>query len=121
MTATLPELDRRGRLRLILVLGSLIALGPLTIDMYLPALPSITDDLMTTSSSVQLTLTGTLAGVAVGQLLVGPLSDALGRRRPLLPASPCTCWPRCCACSPRASRCSAGCACCRGWAPRRPR
>jgi drug resistance transporter, Bcr/CflA subfamily len=79
------ELMTRGqRLRLVLVLGSLIAIGPLTIDMYLPALPSIATDLQTPSAAVQLTLTGTLAGLAVGQLLVGPLSDALGRRRPLL-------------------------------------
>ena len=76
--------SRRERLRLVLVLGSLIALGPLTIDMYLPALPSISDDLQTTSAAVQLTLTGTLIGVALGQLVVGPLSDALGRRLPLL-------------------------------------
>ncbi|HEX5812755.1 MAG TPA: Bcr/CflA family drug resistance efflux transporter, partial [Pseudonocardia sp.] len=61
-----------GRLRLVLVLGALIALGPLTIDMYLPALPTIADDLGTTSAAVQLTLTGTLAGLALGQLLVGP-------------------------------------------------
>jgi MFS transporter, DHA1 family, multidrug resistance protein len=74
----------RQRLRLVLVLGSLIAIGPLTIDMYLPALPAIGTDLQTTSAAVQLTLTGTLAGLAVGQLLIGPLSDALGRRRPLL-------------------------------------
>lgn len=67
-----------------LVLGSLIALGPLTIDMYLPALPAITDDLMTTSATVQLTLTGTLLGLAVGQLIVGPLADAFGRKRPML-------------------------------------
>ncbi|MFE0588926.1 multidrug effflux MFS transporter [Micromonospora echinospora] len=72
------------RLRLVLVLGSLIAIGPLTIDMYLPALPAIVDDLSTTSAAVQLTLTGTLAGLAVGQLVIGPLSDALGRRTPLL-------------------------------------
>ena len=72
------------RLTLILVLGGLIALGPLTIDMYLPALPTITADLMTTSSTIQLTLTGTLIGLALGQLVIGPLSDALGRRRPLL-------------------------------------
>ncbi|WP_091606918.1 multidrug effflux MFS transporter [Micromonospora mirobrigensis] len=74
----------RERLRLVLVLGSLIAIGPLTIDMYLPALPAIATDLDTTSAAVQLTLTGTLAGLALGQLLIGPLSDAVGRRRPLL-------------------------------------
>ncbi|WP_091672559.1 multidrug effflux MFS transporter [Micromonospora auratinigra] len=74
----------RQRARLVLVLGSLIAIGPLTIDMYLPALPAITTDLHTTSAAVQLTLTGTLAGLALGQLLIGPLSDAVGRRAPLL-------------------------------------
>jgi DHA1 family bicyclomycin/chloramphenicol resistance-like MFS transporter len=74
----------RDRLRLVLVLGFLIALGPLTIDMYLPALPTITADLATSAAAVQLTLTGTLAGLGLGQLLVGPLSDAYGRRRPLL-------------------------------------
>lgn len=72
------------RLRLVLVLGSLIAIGPLTIDMYLPALPAITSALHTTSTAVQLTLTGTLAGLGLGQLLIGPLSDAYGRRRPLI-------------------------------------
>jgi len=77
--------DTRGqRLQLVLILGASIALGPLTIDMYLPALPEITDDLMTTSATVQLTLTGTLLGLALGQLFIGPLSDRLGRRRPLL-------------------------------------
>jgi DHA1 family bicyclomycin/chloramphenicol resistance-like MFS transporter len=78
------RMSARERLRLVLVLGFLIALGPLTIDMYLPALPTITDDLQTTAASVQLTLTGTLAGLALGQLLIGPLSDAFGRRTPLL-------------------------------------
>ncbi|MFE9657402.1 multidrug effflux MFS transporter [Micromonospora sp. NPDC006431] len=77
-------MSTRQRLRLVLVLGSLIAIGPLTIDMYLPALPAITTDLHTTSAAVQLTLTGTLAGLALGQLLIGPLSDAVGRRKPLL-------------------------------------
>ena len=66
------------------MLGLLAALGPLTIDMYLPALPTITTDLQTTEAAVQLTLTGTLMGLALGQLLVGPLSDAFGRRTPLL-------------------------------------
>ncbi|MDN5750833.1 MAG: Bcr/CflA family efflux MFS transporter, partial [Pseudonocardia sp.] len=69
---------------MIVILGSIIALGPLTIDLYLPALPTITTELMTTEAVVQLTLTGTLLGLAFGQLIVGPLSDALGRRRPLI-------------------------------------
>jgi DHA1 family bicyclomycin/chloramphenicol resistance-like MFS transporter len=77
-------MSARARLRLVLVLGFLIGLGPLTIDMYLPALPTITADLATSAAAVQLTLTGTLAGLGLGQLLVGPLSDAYGRRRPLL-------------------------------------
>lgn len=77
-------LSPRQRLRLVLVLGSLIAVGPLTIDMYLPALPAIAADFHTTAAAVQLTLTGTLAGLAVGQLLIGPLSDAVGRRVPLI-------------------------------------
>jgi len=74
----------RPRLRLVLVLGFMIALGPLTIDMYLPSLPTITADLQSSAAAVQLTLTGTLAGLALGQLLIGPLSDAVGRRTPLL-------------------------------------
>lgn len=73
-----------SQLRLIVVLGALVALGPLTIDMYLPALPRIADELGVSSSVAQLTLTGTLAGLALGQLIVGPLSDSLGRRRPLM-------------------------------------
>ncbi|GAB7036530.1 MULTISPECIES: multidrug effflux MFS transporter [Catenuloplanes] len=72
------------RFRLIIVLGSLIAIGPLTIDMYLPALPALTAEFATTAAAVQLTLTGTLAGLAAGQLLIGPLSDVVGRRIPLL-------------------------------------
>lgn len=79
-TRTLPP----SRVRMIVVLGALVALGPLTIDMYLPALPKIGDELGVSSSVAQLTLTGTLAGLALGQLIVGPLSDSLGRRRPLM-------------------------------------
>ena len=88
---TLADVDRSaatpvapGRLRLILVLGALIAVGPLSIDMYLPALPRIAQDLHASDTTIQLTLTGTLIGLGLGQLLVGPLSDALGRRRPLI-------------------------------------
>ncbi|KUH86418.1 MULTISPECIES: multidrug effflux MFS transporter [unclassified Mycobacterium] len=73
-----------SRIRMIVVLGVMVALGPLTIDMYLPALPRIADELGVSSSVAQLTLTGTLAGLALGQLVVGPLSDSLGRRRPLM-------------------------------------
>jgi DHA1 family bicyclomycin/chloramphenicol resistance-like MFS transporter len=68
----------------VLVLGALIALGPFTIDMYLPALPTISTDLLTSSATVQLTLTGTLLGLGLGQLVIGPLSDRFGRRMPLL-------------------------------------
>ena len=70
--------------RTALVLGAFVAVGPLTIDMYLPALPTIANELQTTEAAVQLTLTGTLVGLALGQLVIGPLSDALGRRGPLL-------------------------------------
>jgi MFS transporter, DHA1 family, multidrug resistance protein len=73
-----------SRVRMIMVLGALVALGPLTLDLYLPALPRITDELGVSSSVTQLTLTGTLAGLALGQLIVGPLSDSLGRRKPLI-------------------------------------
>src|SRR6201988_3931609 len=73
-----------SRARMIVVLGALVALGPLTIDMYLPALPKIADDLSVSSSVAQLTLTGTLAGLALGQLIVGPLSASLDLRRPLM-------------------------------------
>ena len=75
---------RPSMARLALMLGAFVALGPLTIDMYLPALPTIREELATSSATVQLTLTGTLVGLALGQLVIGPLSDALGRRRPLL-------------------------------------
>lgn len=70
--------------QLVLVLGALIALGPLTIDMYLPAFPRISTDLQAGDSAVQLTLTGMMVGLAAGQLVIGPLSDAYGRRRPLI-------------------------------------
>ncbi|WP_169064686.1 multidrug effflux MFS transporter [Geodermatophilus dictyosporus] len=76
--------DRPGTARTALTLGAFVALGPLTIDMYLPALPTIADDLRTSPATVQLTLTGTLVGLALGQLVLGPLSDALGRKKPLL-------------------------------------
>ena len=72
--------------RLIVVLGSVNAIGPLSIDMYLPAFPEIARALDTSASAVQLTLTACVAGLALGQLLFGPLSDRLGRRLPLIVA-----------------------------------
>jgi MFS transporter, DHA1 family, multidrug resistance protein len=84
VSRTLESAEERPSARFVVILGALIAIGPLTIDTYLAAFPSITTDLETTSSAVQLTLTGTLIGLAVGQLLIGPISDALGRRRPLV-------------------------------------
>ncbi|MFJ9520104.1 multidrug effflux MFS transporter [Kitasatospora sp. NPDC101801] len=68
----------------VVVLGSLVALGPLTTDLYLPAIPALTGDLGSTAPAAQLTLTGSLLGLAIGQLVFGPMSDRLGRRRPLL-------------------------------------
>ena len=87
MTATVdspPVSSRAERVRMFLILGSLSAIGPLSIDMYLPALPKLTDDLSAGASLVQLTLTACLVGLAAGQILAGPVSDMWGRRRPLL-------------------------------------
>jgi DHA1 family bicyclomycin/chloramphenicol resistance-like MFS transporter len=74
----------RRRIRLGLIIGSLTALAPLSIDLYLPALPDLTKAFDSTASQGQLTLTACLVGLALGQVVAGPLSDRLGRRRPLL-------------------------------------
>ncbi len=75
---------KANRLWMILVLGTLTAIGPLSIDMYLPSLPKLTDDLQTNASLAQLTLTACLLGLSVGQLFVGSISDIYGRRKPLI-------------------------------------
>lgn len=69
------------------ILGALTALGPFTIDLYLPAFPQVQADLRATEAAIQLTLTGTIVGFAAGQLVVGPFSDAVGRRPPLILAA----------------------------------
>ncbi|WP_327259348.1 multidrug effflux MFS transporter [Streptomyces sp. NBC_01240] len=78
------EAARRTGLLVTLVLGGLTALPPLSMDMYLPALPAVTESLHAPAATVQLTLTACLTGMALGQVVVGPMSDRWGRRRPLL-------------------------------------
>jgi DHA1 family bicyclomycin/chloramphenicol resistance-like MFS transporter len=77
---------RRGRAAaaLMVLLGSLTAFGPLSLDMYLPALPQIADGFDVRDAQVQLSLTTCLVGMALGQLIGGPLSDRWGRRRPVI-------------------------------------
>jgi DHA1 family bicyclomycin/chloramphenicol resistance-like MFS transporter len=81
------SLSRRQRLVYVLVLGALTALGPFTVDLYLPAFPDLQSDLGVSKALIQLTLTATTLGFGVGQLLVGPWSDKVGRRIPLIVAS----------------------------------
>ncbi|MCH1624144.1 multidrug effflux MFS transporter [Fredinandcohnia sp. SECRCQ15] len=76
--------SKSKRFWLAFILGSLTAFGPLSIDMYLPGLPRLTDELHTSTSVAQLSLTACLVGLALGQLFVGPLSDSKGRRKPLI-------------------------------------
>jgi DHA1 family bicyclomycin/chloramphenicol resistance-like MFS transporter len=81
------SLSRNRKLLYILLLGALTALGPFTIDLYLPAFPALEASLGVSEAEVQLTLTGTTIGFALGQLVVGPLSDKFGRRLPLILAT----------------------------------
>jgi len=81
------SLTPRQKLVYVVVLGALTALGPFTIDLYLPAFPAVADDLGVSPASIQLTLTATTIGFALGQLLVGPWSDKVGRRLPLIIAT----------------------------------
>jgi DHA1 family bicyclomycin/chloramphenicol resistance-like MFS transporter len=76
-----PGRPTRGQ---IVLLAALSAFGPLSLDMYLPGLPPLTRDLHTTASAAQLTITACMVGLGVGQVIAGPISDARGRRRPLL-------------------------------------
>jgi DHA1 family bicyclomycin/chloramphenicol resistance-like MFS transporter len=73
-----------SRLWTAIILGSLAAFGPLSLDMYLPALPKLASELNATTSVTQLSLTACLLGLALGQLIAGPISDVRGRRLPLI-------------------------------------
>ena len=77
----------RRRVATIVTLGLLTGLGPFTIDLYLPTFPALKSDLGITDSQVQVTLSATTIGFALGQLVVGPLSDRVGRRIPLVVAA----------------------------------
>lgn len=76
-------LPTKNRFGLILILGALSTISPFSIDMYLPAFPSIAESLNTDISTVQLSLTSYLIGIAIGQLFYGPLLDKYGRKKPL--------------------------------------
>ena len=69
---------------LVILLGVLSAFGPFVVDLYLPSLPQLAQFFATTPSMTQLTLTTAMIGLAVGQLLLGPMSDKFGRKKPLI-------------------------------------
>lgn len=75
---------QRKRFTLILILGSLSAIGPFSIDMYLPAFPEMAQTFHTSAAQVGLSLTAFFAGIAAGQLIYGPLTDRYGRKKPLI-------------------------------------
>ncbi len=77
-------MNRKQHNKLILVLGSLTAIGPFSIDMYLPGFPAIARDLNSDISHVALTLTSYFIGISIGQLVYGPLLDRYGRKKPVI-------------------------------------
>lgn len=79
-------MKENSKMFLLILLGMLTAFGPFVTDMYLPSLPSMGEYFGATSSQVQLGLTTSMIGLAMGQVLFGPLSDRYGRRRPLVVA-----------------------------------
>ena len=74
----------RANYRYVLMLGFMAALPAFSTDMYLPSLPDVARDLHTSATAAQLTMTAMMLGGAVGQLVIGPVSDRFGRRRPVL-------------------------------------
>ncbi|ASU33393.1 multidrug effflux MFS transporter [Mucilaginibacter xinganensis] len=76
-------MTRKRYILLVLILGALTAIGPFSIDMYLPGFPAIAKSLHTTTARVSLSLSGFFIGISAGQLLYGPLLDRFGRKNPL--------------------------------------
>lgn len=76
-------MSKKENFVLILILGALCTISPFSIDMYLPGFPAIAENLNTSISNVQLSLTAYLVGIAIGQLFYGPLLDKYGRKKPL--------------------------------------
>ncbi|MEU8686408.1 multidrug effflux MFS transporter [Streptomyces sp. NPDC048611] len=102
MSVSLDSVSTRtGAGRLVVVLGGLTAVSPFATDMYAPAFPQLVTSLSTTGAAVQLSLTACLVGLAVGQVVLGPVSDASGRRRLLLAGTGMfTMWSLVCALAP---------------------
>ncbi|MBQ7198011.1 MAG: multidrug effflux MFS transporter [Selenomonadaceae bacterium] len=76
-------MDTQRKIKLTVFLGVLVALAPLATDMYLPALPSMNNEFNVGTSLIQMTLSATMVGMALGQLFAGPVSDMCGRKIPL--------------------------------------
>ena len=87
----------RSRVWLIVALGSLSAFGPLCLDMYLPALPVLPGELNSTAAAAQLSLSACIIGLAVGQVITGPLSDRLAAAARCCWGWPCSRWSARCA------------------------
>lgn len=83
---THKQAQHKQSLLFVIILGALTAIGALSIDMFLPGLPQIQSDFGTTTSNSQLTLSLFMIGLALGNLFVGPISDAIGRKTPLIVA-----------------------------------
>jgi len=79
-----PVIQRKQHTSILLVLGFMSAIGPLSVDMYLPGFPAIAADLKTDISHVGLSLTSFFIGIAIGQLAYGPVMDRYGRKKPLI-------------------------------------
>ncbi|MFJ8261091.1 multidrug effflux MFS transporter [Rummeliibacillus sp. NPDC094406] len=84
--STTIAIEKKTTFWVVIILGSLTAFGPLCMDLYLPALPMVANDLHTSTSVTQFSMTACFIGLAIGQLFFGPLSDLSGRKKPLISA-----------------------------------